>query len=248
VPPRRTKPPIPQKTAVPQAEKKIFPQAESRNEYAADHEVFSVPSKRPARYAVAAKGLSGGIRGGLEPSASRRTANAKETPKQNEPEPEKDALIPAKRIVVSSMESYLYFGKLINGLREGRGRTATPDGRTAYEGEYRNDMRDGFGVYYYKSGKLCYAGEWKRNLRNGLGVAFGAKDGSIFVGNWKDGNATGIGSEFDLFGNLSYTGGWKNGRRHGYGTEYRNGKIVRSGIWQNDVFCGEMPAEASQDL
>jgi antitoxin component YwqK of YwqJK toxin-antitoxin module len=79
-------------------------------------------------------------------------------------------------------------------------------------------------------------------------VAFGAKDGSIFVGNWKDGNATGIGSEFDLFGNLSYTGGWKNGRRHGYGTEYRNGKIVRSGIWQNDVFCGEMPAEASQDL
>jgi hypothetical protein len=252
---RKTKPPVPQKTAVPEAEQKILPQAENRNEYAADHEVFSVPSKRssvsskrPARYAVAAKGLSGGIRGGLEPSApSDRTASAEETPEQKEPEPAKDALIPAKRIVVSSMESYLYFGKLINGLREGRGRTATPDGRTAYEGEYRNDMRDGFGVYYYKSGKLCYAGEWKRNLRNGLGVAFGAKDGSIFVGNWKDGNATGIGSEFDLFGNLSYTGGWKNGRRHGYGTEYRNGKIVRSGIWQNDVFCDEKPAEATQE-
>jgi hypothetical protein len=247
--PLRTKSSVPQKLEVSPAEKISLPQAGSSNEYAADHEVFSVPAKRPARYAVAAKGLSGGIRGGLEPSVpSEKAASADESTKQREPQPENEALIPAKRIVVSSMESYLYFGKMMNGLREGRGRTAMPDGRTAYEGDYRNDMRDGFGVYYYKSGKLCYAGEWKRNLRNGLGVAFGAKDGSVFVGNWKDGNATGTGSEFDVFGNLSYTGGWKNGRRHGYGTEYRDGKIVRSGIWQDDVFCGEKnPTETLQE-
>ncbi len=145
-------------------------------------------------------------------------------------------LIPAKRIVVSSMESYLYFGKLINGLREGRGRTQTAGGHTAYEGGYRGDRREGFGVYYYKSGRLCYAGGWKRNLRDGMGVAFGSKDGSIFVGHWKDGVATGRGSEFDMDGNLIYTGGWKNGRRDGRGTEYRAGRVARTGLWRGDVF------------
>lgn len=243
----QTKSSAPQKTPVSQEEKPSSPQADNGSEYAADHEVFAVPAKKPARYAVAAKGLSGRIRGGLEPSAASEQTAEDELPKRSEPQPEKAPLIPAKRIVVSSMESYLYFGKLMDGLREGRGRTSMSDGRTAYEGGYRDDMRDGFGVYYYKSGKLCYAGEWKRNLRNGLGVAFGAKDGSVFVGNWKDGNATGTGSEFDLCGSLTYTGRWQNGHRHGYGTEYRNGSVLRSGIWQNDVFCGEKkPAESLQ--
>ena len=146
------------------------------------------------------------------------------------------ALIPAKRIVVSSMESYLYFGRLINGLREGRGRTQSADGKTAYEGGYRADLREGFGVYYYKSGRLCYAGGWKRNLRDGMGVAFGSRDGSIFVGRWKDGVATGRGSAFDMDGNLTYTGEWKNGRRHGRGTEYRKGRVTRTGLWREDVF------------
>jgi hypothetical protein len=216
------------------------------------------------KYAVAAKGLAGGVRtiGGASPQprsgaqqhhSSAAPAKAPEAPagsaisrpaKPMQAQPE--ALIPAKRIVVSSMESYLYFGKLLEGLRQGRGRTATPDGRTAYEGNYRDDMRDGFGVYYYKSGALCYAGEWKRNLRDGLGVAFGAKDGSIFVGNWKNGTATGSGSEFDMRGRLTYTGEWKNGRRHGYGTEYRGGRVWRSGVWRDDVFCAELSPSGPQ--
>ena len=236
---------------------------------------FTAPA---ARYAVAAKGLTGGIRGdrqslqlrpGVKPDENHTLGEPGElldTPAHtvgNIPTPSRQTklmdsstaigrgegcsvtlpLIPAKRIVVSSMESYLYFGRLLAGLREGKGRTAMPDGQTAYEGGYREDMRDGFGVYYYKTGGLCYAGGWKRNLRDGLGVAFGAKDGSIFVGNWKDGSATGPGSEFDLRGCLTYTGGWKNGHRHGYGTEYSNGRIRRSGIWRDDVFCeGESPS------
>lgn len=226
------------------------PCTEDGEGYAADHEILTVPPRRPTRYAVAIKGLSGGVRGGpaFEEKANEEADASAEPPPAPEPptEPPGSAVIPARRIVVSSMESYLYFGKLMEGLREGRGRTAAPDGRTAYEGNYRNDMREGFGVYYYKSGKLCYAGEWKRNLRNGLGVAFGAKDGSIFVGNWKNGSATGPGSEFDLCGDLTYTGGWKDGHRHGYGTEYRNGRVLRSGRWSSDVFCGEdLPGEAT---
>lgn len=205
-------------------------------EYAADHEIFlsaaprqqsEEPTKPVApvstKYAVAAKGLSGSVvhAAGLGKISS------------SEPGP----LIPAKRIVVSSMESYQYFGKLLDGLREGQGRTQMLDGHTAYEGGYREDMRDGFGVYYYKSGKICYVGGWRRNLRNGMGVAFGSKDGSIFVGHWENNVATGSGSAFDLEGNLIYTGGWKNGKRHGHGTEYCGGRIVRVGEWEEDRFC-----------
>ncbi len=219
------------------------------------------PARRaaqPAKYAVAAKGLAGGVRGhgalsaGASPFLSARRCPAACTGPGGGSKDEAPrcpaglgsgsmppAPIPAKRIVVSSMESYLYFGKLLRGLREGRGRTAMPDGRTAYEGGYRDDLRDGFGVYYRKNGELCYAGEWKRNLRDGLGVAFGAKDGTIFVGKWKDGAATGQGSEFGMDGGLTYTGGWKDGRRHGYGTEYLGGRVRRSGFWRDDVFCPE---------
>ena len=188
-------------------------------------------SPRLAGEPLDAPGSSGSI-----PKHSRQTGPSDSSGRNGGESAQAQPVIPAKRIVVSSLESYLYFGRLLNGLRQGRGRTAMADGRTAYEGGYRDDMRDGFGVYYYKSGELCYAGEWRRNLRDGLGVAFGAKDGSVFVGNWENGSATGPGSEFDLSGNLTYTGGWKDGRRHGYGTEYRNGRVWRCGVWRDDVF------------
>ena len=58
----------------------------------------------------------------------------------------------SKRIVVvSEEESYLYFGRLIDGLRQGRGQNR--NGKrilppmTAITGD---DKRDGFGAYYYK--------------------------------------------------------------------------------------------------
>lgn len=205
-------------------------------DYAADHELFSTEDPEPAepeparpapaRYAIAAKGLRGGVvcAPGISPA------------RKNAPAPLEDRLIPAKRVVISASESYLYFGEVMDGLREGRGRTQAPGGATAYEGGYRAGQRDGFGVYYYKSGRLCYAGNWKRNLRNGAGVAFGAGDGSIFVGNWRDNIPTGEGTAFDMNGSLIYTGGWKNGMRHGRGTEYRSGRVVRAGQWEEDRF------------
>lgn len=208
-------------------------------DYAADHEIFLSASSRKeerksdgaavsasTKYAVAAKGLSGGV---IHAAALGKSdvSHAK---------PDSAALIPAKRIVVSSLESYQYFGKLLDGLREGQGRTQMLNGHTAYEGGYHNDKRDGFGVYYYKSGKICYVGGWRRSLRDGMGVAFGSRDGSIFVGHWENGVATGSGSAFDMAGNLIYTGGWRNGKRHGHGTEYHGGHIVRVGEWEDDRF------------
>ncbi len=187
-------------------------------DYAADHELFSIeePVREPTKYTVAAKGLGGAtqISGAIAPSVERA----------------------AKRIVISAEESYLYFGKVIDGLRQGRGRTQMQNGCTAYEGDYINDKRDGFGAYYYKSGKICYVGTWKANKRDGVGVAYSSRDDSIFVGKWKDNIPTGSGAAFDAEGNLIYTGEWKNGLRHGRGTEFKDGEIVFSGEFRDDRY------------
>lgn len=193
-------------------------QASEEPDYRADHELYSVdePAAQPKKYAVAAKGLGGRtqVSSAIAPGAEYAT----------------------KRIVVSAQESYLYFGKVIDGLRQGRGRTEMQNGFTAYDGNYLDDKREGFGVYYYKSGKICYAGNWKANLRDGSGVAFSSRDGSVFVGHWKDNTPTGSGAAFDEQGNLIYTGEWKNGVRHGHGTEFKNGEIVFSGEFRNDQY------------
>ena len=170
--------------------------------------------QKPKKYSVAAKGLKG------------KAELSGKLPKNGG----------AKRIVISAKEDYTYFGNVVNGLREGRGRTQMANGCTAYEGDYINDKRDGFGTYYYKSGKLCYVGSWKENKRSGTGIAFSSKDGSIFVGSWKDNIPTGSGAAFDSDGNLIYTGEWKNGMRHGTGTEFKNGKIVFRGEFRNDKY------------
>lgn len=183
-------------------------------DYAVNHELFSVEVPKPMKYSVAAKGIGCGTEVGpaVAPGVQRAT----------------------KRIVVSEEESYLYFGKVIDGLRQGRGRTQMQSGLTAYEGGYMDDRRSGFGVYYYKSGKLCYAGNWKENKREGLGVAFRSADDSIFIGKWKDNIPTGQGTAFDADGNLIYSGEWKNGKRHGYGTEYKDGKVIYAGEFCED--------------
>jgi len=219
----------------PEPEKPLT-QAPTEPDYAANHELFSTEEptaeqsvepatepvkeeakeQEPARYAVAVKGLDGQAQvSNFIPRHVERST---------------------KQIVISAEESYTYFGKVIDGLRQGRGRTEMQSGHTAYEGDYRDDKRDGFGTYYYKSGKICYVGDWKGNKRDGLGVAYSSQDGSIFVGRWKDNIPTGSGAAFDENGSLIYTGEWKNGLRHGHGTEYKNGEIVFSGEFREDKY------------
>lgn len=206
------------------------PEEPKAPDYAADHELYSVDEPVPAspmKYTVAAKGLGGAtqVSSAIAPHMERA----------------------AKRIVISAEESYLYFGKVIDGLRQGRGRTQMQDGCTAYEGGYINDKRDGFGAYYYKSGKICYVGGWKANKRDGVGVSYSSRDGSIFVGRWKNNIPTGSGAAFDADGNLIYTGEWKNGLRHGHGTEYNNGEIVFSGEFREDkYYTGYQHVEADE--
>lgn len=207
--------------AQPQPENPVV-QAPVEPDYAANHEIFCTDEpapeqpEEPVRYTVAVKGLDGQAQvSSFIPRHVERST---------------------KQIVISAVESYTYFGKVIDGLRQGRGRTEMQSGHTAYEGEYYDDKRNGFGTYYYKSGKICYVGDWKGNKRDGVGVAYSSLDGSIFVGKWQDNIPTGSGAAFDENGGLIYTGEWKNGLRHGHGTEYQNGEIVFSGEFRADQY------------
>lgn len=146
----------------------------------------------------------------------------------------------SKRIVVSEEESYLYFGRLIDGLRQGRGRTEMENGFTAYDGYYRDDKRDGFGAYYYKSGQICYVGDWKENQRDGIGVSYTPHGENIHVGRWSEDKPVGTGAIFDGDGNLSFAGKIENGIRQGVGISYKveDGTIF-VGKWKDNVPTGK---------
>ena len=146
----------------------------------------------------------------------------------------------SKRIVVSEEESYLYFGRLIDGLRQGRGRTEMENGFTAYDGYYRDDKRDGFGAYYYKSGQICYIGDWKENQRDGIGVSYTPHGENIHVGRWSEDKPVGTGAIFDGDGNLSFAGKIENGMRQGVGISYKveDGTIF-VGKWKDNVPTGK---------
>lgn len=146
----------------------------------------------------------------------------------------------SKRIVVSEEESYLYFGRLMDGLRQGRGRTELENGYTAYDGHYKDDKRDGFGVYYYKSGQICYAGDWKENQRDGIGVSYTPHGENIHVGKWSGDKPVGTGAIFDGDGNLSFAGRIENGVRQGVGISYKveDGTIF-VGKWKDNIPTGK---------
>ena len=106
---------------------------------------------------------------------------------------------------------YRYTGGMVNGRRDGRGRTEQENGLTAYDGEYRDGQREGFGSLYYKNGALCYAGRWKDNRRDGLGVSFRSDDQSVHVGKWENGERIGMDFLFDKDGRLCVIRNSKDG-------------------------------------
>ncbi|MBQ2972034.1 MAG: hypothetical protein IJE16_05755 [Ruminococcus sp.] len=108
-------------------------------------------------------------------------------------------------VIKSGSAKYLYFGELDGASkRNGFGRTATEDGRTAYEGEYHDNKRNGIGAYYYKNSQLCYYGEWKNNKREGFGVGVSSVDNSIHVGNFKDNKPADGGARVNSNGEIEF--------------------------------------------
>ena len=83
----------------------------------------------------------------------------------------------------------VYEGDIVNGIREGSGKTMLMHGE--YDGHWLNDKLHGYG---------------KMNYRNG----------DVYEGNWKDDNRFGFGKMIYQNGDV-YEGDWKNGKRHGIG-------------------------------
>lgn len=109
------------------------------------------------------------------------------------------------RVVESANAKYLYFGQLDEkGNRHGFGRTATENGRTAYEGSYSDNKRNGVGSYYYKDGQLCYYGNWKDNKREGFGIGVSSVDQSVHVGAFENNKPCGDGVRVDSDGNIQF--------------------------------------------
>lgn len=251
--PENTVAPIPEQPVVKEEPIVQEPPAESIPEksYSADHELFHVDAEPPAqpvgtRYTVAVKKMHGPVVHNKK-LLQNEPQKSKDMEKAEQAEPEEppgksplELMGAAKCIVISAEESYLYFGQIIDGLRQGHGRTQAKNGMTAYEGDYRDDKRDGFGAYYYKSGKICYIGEWKENRRDGVGVSFRAEDSAIHVGQWKNDKPVGTGSIFDRDGNLRYAGRIENGKRQGAGVAYHaQDGTVFVGKWHDNIPTGE---------
>lgn len=148
------------------------------------------------------------------------------------------------RFVESASAKYLYFGELNdNGERSGFGRTATQDGRTAYEGYYSDNKRNGVGAYYYKDSSLCYYGNWKDNKRDGFGIGISSFDKSVHVGKFCDNKPVGDGVRVNNDGDIKFI---KKHLSNGYVVEisFDGDKIIVSKFNEN----GELLSENTSNL
>ncbi len=157
---------------------------------------------------------------------------------------EKVSLDEPTSVIESGSSKYLYYGELDeNGKRTGFGRTATEDGRTAYEGEYLQSKREGLGAYYYKDSQLCYYGEWKNNKRNGFGVGVSSVDRSIHIGRFFDNKPDSEGVRIKNGGEIEFI---KKSLSNGMTVELKfdNDKIIVSKYNEN----GELISENTSNL
>lgn len=104
-------------------------------------------------------------------------------------------------------------------------------------GAISNGKANGYGVAEYETGST-YKGSWKNNMKHGKGI-FMWKDGERYDGNFVNDLRDGSG-KYTWSNGEYYEGEWKKDQRNGKGTLYRkNGKVKKSGSWQNDEFIGK---------
>lgn len=89
-----------------------------------------------------------------------------------------------------------------------------------YEGEYKYDKKCGKGVFKWASGNI-YVGSYKDDERNGYGEM-----------RWTDGSV--------------YRGEWVRGIQHGYGRMEFPDKTIIEGIFENNVFKGDLGIKNSR--
>lgn len=108
----------------------------------------------------------------------------------------------------------VYKGKWKNGLRDGVGCQAWPDGAT-YDGEWKDNKACGHGKFTHVEGDT-YEGQWANDKANGYGV-YQHVNGAKYQGYWKDDLQHGLGVE-TWIDESKYEGEYSFGRKHGLGT------------------------------
>lgn len=140
----------------------------------------------------------------------------------------------------TSSGTYAYYGQLNgDGERNGRGRTVTPDGLTAYDGDYLCDKRHGFGVCYYKDGSPNYFGDWHNGNRSGCGAGFRLSDGTMHAGRWSDNKPEGFGARFDRDGNFLDVCTYVDGKRSGKSVSFDADGNVVIRLWKDGEVVSE---------
>jgi formylglycine-generating enzyme required for sulfatase activity len=159
-----------------------------------------------------------------------------------------------------------YVGEWVGGDRNGQGTVTFADG-AKYAGEWRSGDFTGQGIETHPSGR-SYVGGWMDFKHHGRGTAI-SPNGTKYVGDFKDDAYSGLGTLVSPDG-TKYFGEFKGGRRHGQGTvtypngvrfvgvfsnneggngpgiEYGpDGKILRSGHWENGFFLGDRSAASA---
>jgi hypothetical protein len=116
-----------------------------------------------------------------------------------------------------------YKGFFKNGLRHGKGVWKKGPGKSdSYDGEWINDKKCGYGIYRWISGNY-YQGYYFDDMRHGLGEMY-----------WTDGSY--------------YKGNWERGIQHGEGELVIPGKKTKRGLFQNNIFIGDIDERGEQNL
>ena len=120
-----------------------------------------------------------------------------------------------------------YSGEIQNGLPNGQGIIAYPDG-DKYEGQLKNGRLNGQGIYTFNDGGI-YVGQWKDSQIHGQGT-LNWSDGRKYEGKWKDGTWNGQGT-FIFPDGRKYVGEFKVDKPWNIKGYDKNGNIIAK--WVN---------------
>ena len=144
-----------------------------------------------------------------------------------------------------------YYGDLINGKKEGKGKMIYKKG-DYYNGNWKNNLREGKGTFINKKGDKYY-GIWKNDiLENNITIKY--KNGDEFEGIIKYGKKEGEGKIIYKDLNVIYIGNWENDQKNGFGKLIFKNKVINldfkekkeygiferyEGNFKNDIIEGE---------
>jgi hypothetical protein len=149
-----------------------------------------------------------------------------------------------------------YEGSFLNGNFEGEGTMTNADG-TVKAGIWKNNVYsgkslgnygcisgncdEGTGTYTFENGEK-YVGSFLKGTYEGPGTYY-YSNGDKYVGNFVNGTRNGQGTYTFAVDGRKYVGKWKANKFNGEGTMYYSNGTVKSGMWKDDEFVGEIASQ-----